>query len=110
MRDFERCNHIPSSNAPQHSPFLRAAEAGVLIRIQSRRFMLFRAWLSAELLAHEDAVVSGLGAASGSGKGGIDRAEALEGKFAVDSPVEGTGFEPSVPLGDCHRSEPLVRK
>ena len=25
----------------------------------------------------------------GSGKGGIDRAEAREGKFAVDSPVEG---------------------
>jgi len=34
----------------------------------------------------------------GSGKGGIDRAEALEGKFAVDSPVEERRFEPSVPL------------
>jgi hypothetical protein len=33
----------------------------------------------------------------GSGKGGIDRAEALEGKFAVDSPVERTRFEPPVP-------------
>src|SRR5437868_12689323 len=30
--------------------------------------------------------------------------------FVADSALEGTGFEPSVPLGDCRRPEPLARK
>src|SRR4029077_1089656 len=31
-------------------------------------------------------------------------------RFAPDSPLEGSGFEPSVPLRECRRSEPLARK
>jgi hypothetical protein len=31
-------------------------------------------------------------------------------RITAQLPLEGTGFEPSVPLGDCRRSEPLARK
>ena len=31
-------------------------------------------------------------------------------RFAPDSPLEGSGFEPSVPLRECRRSEPLAGK
>src|ERR1700720_3236549 len=31
-------------------------------------------------------------------------------RFSCDSPLVGTGFEPSVPLRECRRSEPLARK
>jgi hypothetical protein len=40
----------------------------------------------------------------------VGHALARGGQFAEDSPLEGGGFEPSVPLGDCRRSEPLARK
>ena len=44
----------------------------------------------------------------GSGKGGIDRAEALEGKFAVDSPVEDRGFELPVPTDAGYPQRPAA--
>jgi hypothetical protein len=31
-------------------------------------------------------------------------------QFVPDSALEGSGFEPSVPLRECRRSEPLARK
>jgi hypothetical protein len=31
-------------------------------------------------------------------------------RFVADSALEGSGFEPSVPLRECRRSEPLARK
>ncbi len=34
----------------------------------------------------------------------------LEANFVADSLLEGSGFEPSVPLRECRRSEPLARK
>ena len=36
-------------------------------------------------------------------------AKETEVRFASDSPLVETGFEPSVPLRECRRSEPLAR-
>jgi len=65
----------------------------------------------------------GVGSNSGEQSGGEDHAASSAGhprrpsmafapkiRFAPDSPLEGSGFEPSVPLRECRRSEPLARK
>src|SRR5580693_8404212 len=40
----------------------------------------------------------------------LPRVESEDVRFASDPPLEGSGFEPSVPLRECRRSEPLARK